>query len=145
MIVTNPDDNSQMIDAPGALRASPGHGAANETLLPKQVEREESPHSDVPDEVVVEKPAPKKRGGKKAVKSTKEEKDTEAVSRAKRPKPGVEGLDDPEAEGDEEAGEEEIKEAMLRPPPVNSNYLPLPWKGRLGYVYPAITTTPETC
>jgi UV DNA damage endonuclease len=49
-------------------------------------------------------------------------------------KAGVEGLDDPEAEGDEGADEEEIKEASMRPPPVNSDYLPLPWKGRLGYV-----------
>ena len=40
---------------------------------------------------------------------------------------------DPEAEADEEADEEEIKEALSRPPPVNSDYLPLPWKGRLGY------------
>lgn len=41
---------------------------------------------------------------------------------------------DPEAENDDDAGEEEIQAAMSRPPPVNSNYLPLPWKGRLGYV-----------
>ena len=41
---------------------------------------------------------------------------------------------DPEAEGDEEADEEEIQAALSRPPPVNSDYLPLPWKGRLGYV-----------
>lgn len=41
---------------------------------------------------------------------------------------------DPEADGDEEApDEEEVKEALARPPPVNSDYLPLPWKGRLGY------------
>lgn len=40
---------------------------------------------------------------------------------------------DPEAEGDEEADEEEIQAALSRPPPVNSDYLPLPWKGRLGY------------
>lgn len=40
---------------------------------------------------------------------------------------------DPEADGEEEAGEEEVKEALSRPPPVNSDYLPLPWKGRLGY------------
>lgn len=36
-----------------------------------------------------------------------------------------------------EAGEDEeqeVKEALSRPPPVNSEYLPLPWKGRLGYV-----------
>ena len=43
-------------------------------------------------------------------------------------------LGGPEAEGDEEAGEEEITEALARPPPVNSEYLPLPWKRRLGYV-----------
>lgn len=42
---------------------------------------------------------------------------------------------DPEAEGEEgEADEEELQAALSRPPPVNSDYLPLPWKGRLGYV-----------
>lgn len=41
---------------------------------------------------------------------------------------------DPEAEGEEEADEEEIQAALSRPPPVNSDYLPLPWTGRLGYV-----------
>ncbi|MCJ1426779.1 UV-damage endonuclease [Sticta canariensis] len=40
---------------------------------------------------------------------------------------------DPEAEGDEAADEEEIQAALSRPPPVNSDYLPLPWRGRLGY------------
>lgn len=29
---------------------------------------------------------------------------------------------------------EDLAEALSRPPPVNSDYLPLPWKGRLGYV-----------
>ena len=54
------------------------------------------------------------------------------------PNPGsallVEGnADDPEAA----PGGEDISELKLegsRPPPVNSDYLPLPWKGRLGYV-----------
>lgn len=41
---------------------------------------------------------------------------------------------DPEAEAEIPAAEEEVKEAISRPPPVNSDYLPLPWKGRLGYV-----------
>ncbi|KAI8935009.1 hypothetical protein NX059_008675 [Plenodomus lindquistii] len=44
---------------------------------------------------------------------------------------------DPEAaEGlldEEHEDEAEFKEALSRPPPVNSEYLPLPWKGRLGY------------
>ncbi|KAF2622586.1 UV-endonuclease UvdE [Macroventuria anomochaeta] len=46
---------------------------------------------------------------------------------------GVTG--DLEAEGvdGEEGDEVELKEALARPPPVNSEYLPLPWKGRLGY------------
>ena len=122
--VTNPDDNAQVLDAPGALRASPD-----------AAEREDSPLSDVPDDVPDAKPGPKKRGAKKtAAKSTKEEKNAEPAVAPSKPKAGVEGLADPEADGGEEADEEEIKEAMLRPPPVNSDYLPLPWKGRLGYV-----------
>jgi len=35
--------------------------------------------------------------------------------------------------------EDEVKEALSRPPPVNSDYLPLPWKGRLGYVRTLLT------
>jgi UV DNA damage endonuclease len=42
-----------------------------------------------------------------------------------------EDADGLEAENEDEA---EVKEALSRPPPVNSEYLPLPWKGRLGYV-----------
>lgn len=44
------------------------------------------------------------------------------------------GVLDPEADVDIPADIKDVKEAVSRPPPVNSNYLPLPWKGRLGYV-----------
>lgn len=40
----------------------------------------------------------------------------------------------PEIECEDNATAEELLEAVARPPPVNSSYLPLPWKGRLGYV-----------
>ncbi|EEP79753.1 UV-damage endonuclease [Uncinocarpus reesii 1704] len=40
---------------------------------------------------------------------------------------------DPEVDLDVPAEAEELKAAGSRPPPVNSDYLPLPWKGRLGY------------
>ncbi|KAL1867760.1 UV-damage endonuclease [Paecilomyces lecythidis] len=40
---------------------------------------------------------------------------------------------DPESDEDIPVDPEEFKEALSRPPPVNSDYLPLPWKGRLGY------------
>lgn len=41
---------------------------------------------------------------------------------------------DPESDENVAAGLEEVKAALSRPAPVNSDYLPLPWKGRLGYV-----------
>lgn len=44
------------------------------------------------------------------------------------------GVLDPEADVDIPVDIKDIKEAASRPPPVNSNYLPLPWRGRLGYV-----------
>jgi UV DNA damage endonuclease len=46
----------------------------------------------------------------------------------------AEALLDPESDEDVPVEAEELEEALGRPPPVNSSYLPLPWKGRLGYV-----------
>ncbi|KAL4886628.1 UV-endonuclease UvdE-domain-containing protein [Aspergillus karnatakaensis] len=40
---------------------------------------------------------------------------------------------DPESDEDVPVDAEELQEALSRPPAVNSSYLPLPWKGRLGY------------
>ncbi|KAJ9120585.1 hypothetical protein QFC22_002514 [Naganishia vaughanmartiniae] len=68
---------------------------------------------------------PAKKGKAKAApkKNSEEDPDEAVLNR------------DPEAdepEGEKEDVETEKKEAA-RPPPVNSDYLPLPWKGRLGY------------
>lgn len=41
---------------------------------------------------------------------------------------------DPESDEDVPVEAEELQDALSRPPPVNSSYLPLPWRGRLGYV-----------
>jgi len=49
---------------------------------------------------------------------------------------GIAGDPEGEAMDGEEGDEVELKQALARPPPVNSEYLPLPWKGRLGYVCP---------
>lgn len=43
---------------------------------------------------------------------------------------------DPELVEEEGVPLEELQEALGRPSPVNSGYLPLPWKGRIGYVRP---------
>lgn len=125
----NPDVNPIVIDAPGALRASP---------------------DDVPGDVVGEKPSsesslsdvpelepPKKRGkvGKQATAVLRNvaSKPEKIPAKAKGDeKEEIRG--DPEAEGvDDEVDPEEMIAAARRPPPVNSDYLPLPWKGRLGY------------
>lgn len=44
------------------------------------------------------------------------------------------GALDPESDVEVPLEAEELQEALGRPPPVHSSYLPLPWKGRLGYV-----------
>lgn len=41
---------------------------------------------------------------------------------------------DPESSVEIPVDEKELKDTLSQPPPVNSSYLPLPWKGRLGYV-----------
>ncbi|KAB2579323.1 UV-damage endonuclease [Lasiodiplodia theobromae] len=131
---TNPEVNDEVIDGPNALRASPDSTVDRKIAPSLDHVGSDSPLSDVPDI----KPEPKKRGRGK--------KDTSAAALAETPietpKKGsskATGVDeepfmsDPEAEEEDFADEEDIKKAISRPPPVNSDYLPLPWKGRLGY------------
>ncbi|KAF2172986.1 hypothetical protein M409DRAFT_49486 [Zasmidium cellare ATCC 36951] len=157
----NPDKNEEVIDAPNALRASPDSDV-NEDIVPGVVKKEEgagdeSPLSQALD--VVEPPKKKAKAiktsgkskaeqngvdleapvkiarGKKAIKTEDEDaqQSTAAATPAKKPKKEADGGFDPEAGGEEEVNEEEVKEALSRPPPVNSAYLPLPWTGRLGF------------
>ena len=108
----------------------------------KQVKEEDSdsPLSDIQDiEEPVEQKKPRGKGKGAAAATVKKENKQESKKPAVAAKDKKEATRepqflDPEAEGDEEADEEEIQAALSRPPPVNSDYLPLPWKGRLGYV-----------
>nr|POE46832.1 uv-damage endonuclease [Quercus suber] len=80
--------------------------------------------------------AERKTKGKQKIKQENDESIDTAGSKnsAKQAKKGTDDeIQDPEAEGDEEVDEEEFKQALARPPPVHSDYLPLPWRGRLGY------------
>jgi UV DNA damage endonuclease len=138
--ITNPQVNPEVIDAPNAYRASPDSDV-DQRIAPgpiKSEEGSESPLSDVPDA----EPSAKKRNTKKAAAKTgaavkKENGDAAAEATPKKTpvkKAANDDMDDPEAEDFEEADEAAVNEASRRPPPVNSDYLPLPWKGRLGYV-----------
>ncbi|KAF1991333.1 UV-endonuclease UvdE [Aulographum hederae CBS 113979] len=118
----NPDANPDIIDGLQAARASPDSHDSD------------SPLSDVPEVEPAEKKAvPAKKATKASTNNDTKKKLTAGGETAAESKPNTSAWVDPEAEGDEEADEEEIKEALSRPPPVNSDYLPLPWKGRLGY------------
>ena len=146
---TNPNKNANVLDAPEALRTSPDASEQDERMnvgaagmdVAKQVKEEDddSPLSEMSD---VEPPAATKRGKAKSkataiLQNGPEEqlKKTTATTKKDTNTPVKEPLFlDPEADGEEEADEEEIQAALSRPPPVNSDFLPLPWKGRLGYV-----------
>lgn len=152
---TDPDKNANVLDGPEALRASPDADEEDESMnaakagmdVEEQVKKEED---DVPSLVtggdsdsalseledigspVKSGPASSKRRNavdKKAVPATQAKAAPPKKDTTKEPQ-----FLDPETKGDEEADEEEIQAALSRPPPVNSDYLPLPWKGRLGYV-----------
>ena len=144
---TNPDKNANVLDAPEALRASPDASEPDERMnvekagmdVEKQEEDDDSPLSNMSD---VEAPIEIKESKSRSKTVAASKKGGDARSRKT---PATSGKDtkatikepqflDPEADGDEEADEEEIQAALSRPPPVNSDYLPLPWKGRLGYV-----------
>ena len=150
----NPDKNANVLDAPEAFRASPDADTKDERMdldkmfnkekdgsVPSLVENGDSdtPLSELSDiESLVKATAPpakaSKKGAKgKAAKATSKEKPVEPAT-MKKADPNEPQFLDPEADGEEEADEEEIKAALSRPPPVNSDVLPLPWKGRLGYV-----------
>ena len=145
---TNPDKNANVLDAPEALRASPDASEADEQMnveaagmdVDTQVKKEEGDASGSP-LTNIESPVEQKQGARKGKPSKQNggEANKESVVKATpatKPKPTATGSDflDPEAEDDEEADEEELHAALSRPPPVNSDHLPLPWKGRLGYV-----------
>ena len=159
---TNPDENANILDAPGPLRASPDAQEEDERMdlegagmdVKNQVKDEkedeptlmnghesDSPLSEMSD---IESPVKLKKqnkvskgkaagGAKSAVENATVTSTTEGAKAKKEPAKESQFLD-PEADDLDEADEEEIQAALSRPPPVNSDYLPLPWKGRIGYV-----------
>lgn len=123
VIDTNPATNPKIHDAPGALRASPDaeQAATGGTQRKRKAVQATSTtaKSAVNEKVprVVQLSPKRSSSPTKTVRSRADE--TDRV--------------DPEADVEEDADPEELNEALSRPPPVNSAYLPLPWKGRLGY------------
>ncbi|KAF2130899.1 UV-endonuclease UvdE [Dothidotthia symphoricarpi CBS 119687] len=129
-VTTDPNVNPEVLDGVNALRASPdGH---EESAVSNH-----APAVNVPTKQTGKDKA--KKGKLPQVK--KEQDDSHSIALVNGLTENVTGpADDTGVPGDPEAADElenddeaEVKAASLRPPPVNSGYLPLPWKGRLGY------------
>lgn len=163
----NPDKNANVLDHPQAYRASPDSDSNGDRMdldavmnVEQQVKDEDqddsvpslvthgesdSTLSDISEmESPIKAKAPPARASKKGGKA-KAAPEAKSAGPAKVKKEDAKEPQflDPEADGVEEADEEEIKEALSRAPPINSDYLPLPWKGRkLGYVSLPKTSSP---
>lgn len=144
--LTNPDKNQHVVDGPEALRASVDAEEADEQHTQKE-EDQATPS-------VVVQPMSDSSLSELSPMNSPSITDNAMLARSKI-RSGDDGIDkettapaeglryqsvkesayyNPEAEIYEEADEEGIQDALSRAPPVDSDYLPLPWKGRLGYV-----------
>ena len=149
VIDPNPDTNSAVKDGQEALRASPD-AASREPQPPKKKIRAKKAGNVNASEVAVKtesSPPPPESIDLSAQPSPADVQSTVKKPRAHNDSAGDAG--DPERDDDDLADPEELKEALSKPPPVNSSYLPLPWKGRLGYAclntYLRTATPPVFC
>ncbi|KAL5315467.1 hypothetical protein ACEPPN_016335 [Leptodophora sp. 'Broadleaf-Isolate-01'] len=158
---TNPDQNPEIVDGKYALRASPDADEKGEafdaaSLVPAsspvsvaktngEVKKEASNESingvETPTKKQKKSPTKSSVAAKKGSDEIKAFRAEQAAKKAaevkvKKENDGEEWDKRLDPDGDEEGPVEDVDAVKLeagRPPPVNSDYLPLPWKGRLGY------------
>jgi hypothetical protein len=102
---TNPDINKEILNSQDALRASPSAVDTDETF----------------------------EGPRKEQKTRRQDSDI-STSRAVQTEGDIVKLEVEDPENEPPEAVEDMEAALSRPPPVHSDHLPLPWKGRLGYV-----------
>ncbi len=141
-IDTNPDTNPRVEDAQEALRASPdadepGEKFEAEKVTSKKPRKTAAKKSATPTMPKPKAKAPPSDSSLSDLSDVEEPNSlapsTNTTPAAKKTTAKPAEIRDPEADEEEDADPEEISAALSRPPPVNSSYLPLPWKGRLGY------------
>lgn len=119
-----------VIDAPSALRPSPDAERNEGFTQPTGAKVSGSTHSEPSEEIG--KTTPKKRKTNATLEQGQPLHESQAT---------VDEVADPELAEEEGVTPEGLQETLRRPPPVNSGYLPLPWKGRLGYVSANLVST----
>ncbi|KAF1963075.1 UV-endonuclease UvdE [Byssothecium circinans] len=142
--VINPNANPDILDGQSSVRASPDGGEpANANDTPEHGTASNTAVAVRPDHRVQPARNKRKKGPQRHVKVECEgvvdnvpaQNGTAPSGTVIEETVGV-TVDPEDEEGlgeKEDQDEDEVKEALSRPPPVNSDYLPLPWKGRLGY------------
>jgi UV DNA damage endonuclease len=132
---------------------------ANGTKHTAKEKGSDSPLSDDPSETPISMPAKKQKTPTKSSITAKKGSDEikafkagQAAGKAAGTKVKKEDADEwgqrVDPDGDEAGPVEDVdvlKREVGRPPPVNSDYLPLPWKGRLGYVSFLVLYVLEYC
>lgn len=142
-ILTNPHNYQHIVDGPEALRASVDSEEAEEGPAQQDISSLVAvPMSDLSLSEASSMNSPTKTDHAILARIKIRSGDAEINKEITLPADGlsyqpVKGPTyyNPEAEIDDEADLGGIQAALSRPPPLDSDYLPLPWKGRLGYVY----------
>lgn len=135
IIDANPDTNKQVLDGQEALRASPDAQGDNirfrEEALIKEPRDETKAQPATPEPIITQDSSDSSLS---ELPDIPESPVTQPRINSHAANASASSFLDPEADaGDLDADPEELSAALSRPPPVNSSYLPLPWKGRLGY------------
>lgn len=141
---TNPDHNSDIIDSKTALRASPDADEPGEAFQVEKAAIAPAKNKKTPTKSSV---AAKK--GSDEIKAFRAEQAAKKAAEAAliKKEDNDEGTSRLDLDEDGEAPAEDadaVRREANRPPPVNSEYLPLPWKGRLGYVSTRILAAATT-
>lgn len=134
VIDANPDTNKEVLDGQEALRASPDAQGENETFREDRITKKKA--GETMADPTTSNPTTTNVSPDSSLSELSDTPDIpvsqpkDKINAAKSSVPFL----DPEADTDDlDADPEELSAALSRPPPINSSYLPLPWKGRLGY------------
>lgn len=130
----NPDTNNIVVDGQDALRASPDAQGDEENFRQDKVTNKRTRQNKT--KPATPKPTTVKEASDSSLSELSDILESPTIPskrKATNPKASSSFLD-PEADAEGlDADPEELSAALARPPPANSSYLPLPWKGRLGY------------
>lgn len=132
-IDANPDTNEKVLDGQEALRASPDAESDGEKFKGDTFTKARKGGKTAS---ATAKPISTREPSTSSLSELSDAPQSPASQAKDRPKAAKTqpSFLDPEADAEDlDADPEELSAALSRPPPVNSSYLPLPWKGRLGY------------